>query len=418
MLTQERTGTDAELLPELTPKVIRQKKRGRPQANKDLILKLLKTSSNGKPTYSNKQIMSIAKIGKTTLFKIQKELIAEGKLEVTEERREASIIEGDFDQECTRATGQSFLEWMKQRQPQKHRYIFNFCEKVWINVWDMPSLVNVHDVDSQDAAICAKKFLDYFGDDEKRMRNRLKNIRQLFRFLGRMDICDRDLVMTESRQPRNIRQLPIIEFKNFPIKFEEVLSLLPEDDQFLIKFKCVSQCRTGDAKRERGLLGIKKNSGKSYIIMQGVNDYRIHIFEKMGEQWDITQVPLEVREKLWERYQKLNDGEYFFYLNGVNKRFYDATLKVLGQKLILHDCRKISITWYYVLGIPLEIATMLNVGWKDLNTPRQHYLQMRKLLRRNDKQEYRANIKPWFREGTEEFLEEGSGVDKIPSGGH
>ena len=75
-------------------------------------------------------------------------------------------------------------------------------------------------------------------------------------------------------------------------------------------------------------------------------------------------------------------------------------------QLVPHDLRKISITWLFVMGVPLELAVMINVGWKDLNTPKDHYLHMRGLLKKSERKAYRDNIPEWYKDGLEEYTED------------
>lgn len=55
------------------------------------------------------------------------------------------------------------------------------------------------------------------------------------------------------------------------------------------------------------------------------------------------------------------------------------------------------------MGIPLEIATTLNVGWKDLSTARDHYLELRAFLKKSARHAYRVNISEWYKEGLDEY---------------
>jgi integrase len=66
----------------------------------------------------------------------------------------------------------------------------------------------------------------------------------------------------------------------------------------------------------------------------------------------------------------------------------EETSKVGLPPMSLHDLRKVSITYFYAMGIPLEIATSINCGWRDLNTARDYYLQYRGLLKREKKEHY------------------------------
>jgi integrase len=194
---------------------------------------------------------------------------------------------------------------------------------------------------------------------------------------------------------------------DFPTKLQKALDLLNPEDRLIVELKLVTQMRTGNAKEERGVFGIRKNAGKSYLMMDSADTFRFHVLEKMHEEWDITFLPPHVREKLWTLYQTKQDGEYIFKKDtNFNKRWNAATIKAVGTPLNLHDSRKISVTWFYACGLPLEIATSLNVGWKDLNTPRDHYLQLRNLLRKSEKAAYVSKIPDWFKVGLDEYKED------------
>lgn len=391
-------GTDKTILKNDKENILT-KTKGRPEVNRDMARRLFLAK------YSTKQIAQKLKCNVKTIRRIKKELVENGELKLDQISKDLPIVEADFDQECKTATGLSFFEWMKSGR-KNFKYNFDFCQRVWIDIWDKPSLVQLKDVNDQLGDQLCLKFLSHFGEDTERIRTRKVQIRHLLRFLGRRDLCDRHLKISQSRDPKPKRDLPLIEMKEFPTKFNEFIESLEPELQFLVKFKIATQMRTGDQKEERGLAGLKKNSGKSYVIFNSVDDYKIKVFEKLKEYWDITQLSLELREKLFERYNQVNDGDFLF--NDVAERVPNwgvMTKKAFGVKMTFHDMRKISITWYYALGIPLEIATMLNVGWKDLNTPKEHYLHLRQLMRKSDKIAYREQIPKWFKDGTEEYIE-------------
>jgi len=297
----------------------------------------------------------------------------------------------------------------KRKDP---REVYAFVYRVWDQVWKRPSLVLLKDTDDRLGDQLCTQFLTVFGEDKKRIRTRKKHIRQLFIYLGRRDLCDRHLTMSNARDPRAIRRLPIIEMIDFPTKFAAAVESLPPEYRTAIKFKLVAQMRTGESKEERGFFGIRKGTaGRSYLYMSGSTDeaVRCHVFEKMSEEWDITQIPESIREELLAIYEKTADGAFIFapYENDLIKMWKAASLKYLGEELVLHDLRKVSITWYYACRVPLEIATTLNVGWRDLNTPRDHYLHLRTLMKKSTRAAYAGAIPEWFKEGLNEYTEEG-----------
>lgn len=400
-------GTDKEIFGDDEPDRILNgnSKGGAPRINRDLARRLFQAGF--KPSQVAKKLSCHV----VTARKIRKELEAKGQL--TSELREEGLnmVQADFDDECRMAVGVSFADWLKGRT-KEHRRIFNFCERTWRQVWGRPSLVIAKDSDNKLGDQLCVKYLEKFGEDEDRIRVRKKLIRNLFRFLGRRDLCDRYLTMTDSRDPRNIKRVPAIEMEDFPPHVELMLQALGEIDpeyQIASELKIVGQFRTGDRKAHRGLMGLRVGAeGDSYFFMTGPNSFRCHVLEKMREEWDITWIPQTLRVKLWELYQTREVGEplFSFRLSEYRKAVKAMTLKYIGVEMVPHDLRKISITWLFVMGVPLELAVEINVGWKDMNTPRVHYLHMRKLLKKSERKAYRDNIPEWYKEGLDEYTEE------------
>ncbi len=176
------------------------------------------------------------------------------------------------------------------------------------------------------------------------------------------------------------------------------------------EFKLCSMMRTGVRADERGLMGIRVGAGgASTIIMSGPDEIRIHVLEKMREEWDITWLPQRVRERLWDLYQTRETGDplFSFEVRVFRKMVKAAALKHLEvEDFIPHDIRKVSITWLFVMGVPLELAIMINVGWKDMSTVQRHYIHMRNILKKSDRLAYREKIPEWFKDGLTEYTEE------------
>jgi hypothetical protein len=225
--------------------------------------------------------------------------------------------------------------------------------------------------------------------------------------------------MSDARDPREIRRLPEISMISFVEKLKSAINELDKTDPEMglaLKFKIVSQARTGgaDYKRkegdDRGLMGIRVGSeGTSYLIMESKDEFRSHVLEKRREEWDITWIPEPIRKDIYKLYRKKKVGETLFSMdiNKFRNTWRKISLKYFGKYYKLHDMRKISITWLYVMGVPLEIATVLNVGWKDMNTPRDHYLHYRRLLKTSDRLAYQDALPGWFKEGLDEYTREG-----------
>ena len=393
-------GTDKEIFgADLS---LRVKTRGRPKVNRELAYKLIKAG------YSTRYICRVLKCRPRTVRLMRKELEKLGEIEANTEI-DLDKIELEFDDECVRAVGISFFDWLKSRT-KKYKYIFNFCRRVWEKVWDKPSLVLLRDYNNPLGDQLCMKFLEVFGEDKKRIRNRKITIRFLFRFLGRTDLCDRYLTVSESRDPRPLREIPEISLLDFPERLDRAINLvgerLGEEYALALRFKIVTQMRTGEAEKE--LMGIKvgdTNNG-SWIIFNGVDEWRSEILAKKNEKWILTWIPRPIREELYRLYEQREQGEPLFKikLGMLRKAFKEACKEVGLPPLRLHDLRKVAITWLWAMGVPLEFATEINVGWKDLNTAKRFYLQMRRLLRKTERQAYRENIPEWFKEGLDEYL--------------
>ena len=401
-------GTDKEIFGEDDKTRIQTNgsKGGRPSINRDLARRLFQGG------FSPKQVASKLTCHINTARTIRRELEEAGILDTGEREEGLTIVQADFEDECTLAVGISFRGWLKANSPSSHRRIFAFCQRTWENTWGRPSLVYAKDSDSKLGDQLCMKFLDEFAEDKYRIRNRKKLIRNLFRFLGRGDLNLRYLRMKQSTDPRSVKRIPQIENKAFPAQVQSMLDELNELEAqvgLASEFKICTGMRTGKRKDERGLMGIKVGTGKSYIIMTGPDDIRIHVLEKLGEEWDITWLPRRVRERLWELYQTRKNGDPLFSFNvrKFRKMVKTSALNHTGiEGFIPHDLRKVHITWLFVMGVPLELAVMINVGWKDLGTPQKHYLHMRTLLRKTDRLAYRANIPAWYQDGLNEYTEE------------
>lgn len=380
-------------------------KGGRPTKNRDLARRLFQAGK------SPKQVAKALKCHINTARTIRRELEADGLLEKRDREEGLNIVQADFDDECETAVGIPFSGWLKART-KAHKRIFNFCQRTWV-MWGKPSLVYAKDDQNKLGDKLCMKFLEVFAEDETRIRNRKKLIRNLFRFLGRRDLCDRYLTMTTSRDPRNVKRIPQIEMLSFPTNFQGMLDELNSLNPQVglgAEFKLCSQMRTGNRADGRGLMGLRVGTGSSsYIVMDGPDNIRIHVLEKMREEWDITWLPQRVRERLWSLYQQRELGEplFNFEVRKFRRMVKEASLKFMGvEDFIPHDIRKVSITWLFVMGVPLELAVMINVGWKDMGTVQRHYLHMRNLLTKTKRLAYREKIPVWYKDGLDEYTEE------------
>ncbi len=403
-------GTDEEIFKDKAKPKRGEQSVGRPKVDRSLALRLFQAK------YDNKTVAGYLKIQPRTAAKIRRELTAEGLLGKLKTERD--LVEVEFDKECTRATGFSFKEWLhNKRKPEGANKVFSFCEKVWRLQWDRPSLFLAADRTNNSADKLAQNFLSEYKEDTARIRSRKKHLRQLFTFLGRSDINDRHLKMTASRDPRRVRQVPEIPMLGFPVDLDNALNEFESIHGFVavtwLKLKICTGIRTGDKKEKRGLAGLSADTKtKSFVMFRG-GTWRAQVFEKKGETWPITWLPADVLadlRKLYDAAQKRPDKMIFTYSKHERtqllKSWRAISKKHTGAELTFHDLRKVSITWLYAMNIPLEIATTLNVGWRDLSTARDHYLDLRSFLKKSARVAYAANIPEWYKDGLEEYSRE------------
>lgn len=389
-------------------------KAGRPAVNKELVIRNLKLKDQlGNRRYTNSQIARMVGCSAKTIGRILKQALDDG--EVTESEFEAKpigVVEADFDSECERAKGMSFNGWLQTRfsaSSQANTY-FNFCSKVWNQMFGACALTDLADHDNPLADQMAIKFVTEFQEDAPRMRGRLKKIRFLFKFLSRGDINDKHLTMTDFKHPRRIRRVDEITEIDFGLKYTEcenaLVDILGEDARFMLRFKICTQMRTGDWAKEREFYGIQKGTaGKTTLTMTSPTDYRFRVYAKKGEEWEIIWMPISVAEILFTKYEAMEYGEQLMKIQSRTfiKAWRKVTKRIIGRELILHDLRKISLTWLYTMGVPVEVAVNINVGWKDTNTALSNYLDVKKVLRKQKRTDYRENIPDWFKQGLDDF---------------
>jgi integrase len=395
-------GTDKQVFSESID--LRVKTNGRPKVNRELAVQLMKSD------YSTRYIRKVLKCSSRTIMRIRRENNGHEELtnKIDEERLERLGL--DFDEECLDAIGISFLDWLKSKGGYSYKWVFNFCERTWDQVWNKPSIFLLKEPKEKLGDQICQKWLNIFQEDEKRIRNRKKKIRFFFRFIGRHDLCDRYFTMTLSKDPEAIRELPAITNMDFPKKLDQLIGMvkesLGEEYALALRFKLVTMMRTGNRKAEKEFLGLKRDTGKSWIRFENEDRFKGKVLGKGREEWGLEWLPVTVRHDLYNLYVSRKEGEYLFDVdvNVLLKEMRKCCLALGLPPLNLHDLRKITITWFWAFGIDLSIATELNVGWKDLNTAKKHYLTINELIRRTDRALYRNAIPEWFKEGLEEYL--------------
>ena len=387
--------------------------KGRSRINEDLVKRLLQ---EGRYTYV--QIAKHPQVNCTPrhVRRIRDRLIENGELKEKESEKGPGIMAADFDDECFRAKGMSFLAYMKNKRKQ-WAYPFNFARRTWEKVWDKPNLVIVTDDKDPLGDVICQKFLTVMCADNTKSRDRKKLIRPLFTFLGREDLNNRHLTMTKGRDKISVKRIPHLDTLEFPILLDKALSAFRDRYGVVkynkLRFKLCAGPRTGDLKEGRGWSGIRKlkkdETYNSYMLFTGPDEFQIHILEKMNEEWDINWLPKDVRHGVYEIYKDMEPGAAFITENyspdTIRKEWYEVSEPILGFRLEFHDFRKVFATWLIICKVPMDSFGDFNVGWLDMNTLKDHYKHGRGKTKTWRKQ-YRENIPDWFKEGLEEWTEE------------
>lgn len=391
-----------------------------------VLLELQKTKKVGRPKYDVAEIVALKKQGYSTRYihkhfgpspttqrRALKEAIEKGIMPAEDldiEKLEKQAL--DFNEATKIGMGldYGFLEDLKTHTI-KYQSIFNFTEKVWRKLGS-PSIISLRNRNSPAATNFAQAFLQMIAVDPLRQRRRKKMIRPFFRFIGREDINNNKLRMTEARDPIEVREVPEIEFLDFPLKLDAVIDDIGQrgpEWKLIPRLKLATMMRTGKGSEDRELWGVKRGAnGQTFLVMHGPDEYSFKVKAKMNENRVISWMPREVRQALWETYQARKDAESLISIdvNEFRKVFKETCVAHGLPPLHLHDLRKVSITWLWVMKVPLEIAVELNCGWKDLDTAKKFYLHMRTLMTKAKREAYRANIPAWFKEGLDAYVEQ------------
>jgi integrase len=416
-------GTDKVLL-----EVEQPKKVGRPKFDRDLIARYIAqnkttfwirkaTGASARTIRMIKQELKNKEIAQTDAI-IHDTDLAIAKVEKQMEMRQMPKESLEFNEACKVASGtnRGFYEWLTENTKAAKR-IFSNTKDVWIKLGS-PSILALKDKTMPDGDNFGHAFLDLFlnfSDPEKmrRLRRRKKNIRYLMRYLGRQDINENYFRMKQEREPIEVRRVPCIEMLDFPLQLERVINRIAAqfgiEGELILKLKLASMMRTGKGSEDREMWGIKRGAnGETFLLMNGENDYVFEVKSKGEQHRKIQWLPTTVRALLWQIYQKRKDGEQLIQIEvgEFRKAFKEACILEGLPPLHLHDLRKVSITWLWALGVGLDVAIEMNVGWTSMETMHTHYLHLRsgELLKKDKRAIYKANIPEWFKEGLDQYI--------------
>ena len=106
-------------------------------------------------------------VGCTTrhLRRIRDELTDAGELTDKQAEKGMGIVAADFDEECIRSTGESYLTFVQNKR-KRWKPVFAFVQKVWKHVWDEPSIYMMLDRSNPSGGQLCQKFIDTFGSNK------------------------------------------------------------------------------------------------------------------------------------------------------------------------------------------------------------------------------------------------------------
>lgn len=166
-----------------------------------------------------------------------------------------------------------------------------------------------------------------------------------------------------------------------------VTSELAELVSLVVNVKRTTGIRTGKREAERELWGTRIGEGKTRILLDSEGNFQAwEVFAKLGELWTIKRTTFagKVRSQLenFIRKRGLKQGDWLISIpraDLVRAIVTEACKRAGLTPLSLHDFRKYYGTALSLAEVPLEVAIDLNVGWKDINTLKNHYIMIRGL---------------------------------------
>ncbi len=355
-------------------------------------------SKGGRPTSLEKlgirqeDIWNLATEGLTNSELSKRLSRSKGKISIRTIAKYRAIMPLDwkakFDNFDSLPQAQEFKTWIKSRWNTEAgvTHTYNKVKEIWENCWKKP-LESLVEADITNALAWIKE------NNPNSQFEAMLAVRALIRFgLGKPEWLTK-LLNTKGKknEPRTIGILTRPDF--FTSVLPRILSAIFELDELerikdelwlIISVKVATGIRTGDRKAERELWGTRINAGKTNLEFRAGKVEGWTVFAKRREIWHISYLPEKVRLGLVRHISKygIKSGEPL-----IQALTDHRALELLAQicksldieRLDLHAFRKAYLTGLCLSGIPLETAVELNVGWKDINTARKHYLQIKAL---------------------------------------
>jgi len=230
----------------------------------------------------------------------------------------------------------------------------------------------------------------------------IQALRQFFESCRRFDMLKEPLLKARRKDMRNPKGPRRIKDRFTTEEFKRILSVLDDDEAFMVKMHVTLKCREGD--RNKGsLLDLKWSDINWEDSFYGFSMVTATIFEPKtggGTLWEHCPLDLwfaDLSTRLKEKYQEKN-GDHIFPFNytqytAIWNRISDA----IGEDFEPHDCRRSPSGWLRDLGLSdLAIGQydarsgkaigFAGVGWENAEIFFQRYGKMNPLAIYDKKQ--------------------------------
>jgi len=237
---------------------------------------------------------------------------------------------------------------------------------------------------------------------------KIVSIRQLFIGIGRVKETEEwDELGTEELGEETWHEPLLREEYDDLIKTIETVCPLHGFDRELCyeakvicELKVMTGMRTGERLTGKDIFGLKMGKwavstkkgemDATYVIIDPAYTEIItfHVLSKRNEEWYVKFFVPHIVEEFLEFLKRRGKKEGDFVFDIKHEKMmdiYNKALEILKEKhprmkqfdWDLHNLRATFLTWMIESDVPLELGIKINVGWRDANTARDHYLRVR-----------------------------------------
>jgi len=308
-------------------------------------------------------------------------------------------VSGDF---FSQKEAQDWWAWVKtQVKPSSSKHIKNYVIEIWEKVWQKRRLITIRE--DQDIV----NAIGYIKENKSKGTwfNAIIALRYLVRFgFGKPEWRDKYLrTKGLQSQPRLVNELMSPDFYKVHLpniletargfekisiprnhKTNTVLTRMKDEFELVVWTKTLTGIRTGNREEDRELWGTRVGGDKpTQIALDSEGHFQSWtVYAKKRERWHFNLISKKLKDLLETHIAKyrLRSGDFLIQEltpDMANRLLKEACMKLGITPLNLHDLRKAYLTGLRLCGIPLEAAIDLMVGWKKIDTAKDHYLMMK-----------------------------------------